>query len=100
MTIKTGPFKRVGRRVYDTLMALSVVAIAAGCATTERVPVTVARPTGDGVRLRVQPPFDSASKGSRFMTLYGTRMKNSTRSRNRVDGAWARGCGRVVSGLQ
>jgi hypothetical protein len=73
-----GPFKRLGRRAYATLMAMSVVAIAAGCATTQWVPVTQARPTGDGVRLRVLPPFDSASNGSRFVTLYHVRMEDDS----------------------
>lgn len=78
MTTKTGPFKTLGRGAYATLMAVSVVAIAAGCATTQWVPVTQARPTGDGVRLRVEPPRDSASKGTRFVTLYHARMEDDS----------------------
>ena len=78
MATKPGPFKTLGRRAYSTLMAVSMVAIAAGCATTQWVPVTQARPTGDGVRLRVEPPRDSASKGTRFVTLYRARMEDDS----------------------
>lgn len=78
MIAKTGPLKRLGRHVYATLMAMSVVSIAAGCVTTQWVPVTQARPTGEEVRLRVQPPPDSASKGSRFETLYRAQMEDDS----------------------
>ena len=78
MITRIEAFKRLGRRAYATLMAMSVVAIAAGCATTQWVPVTQARPTGDGVRLRVEPPRDSASAGTRFVTLYHARMEDDS----------------------
>ncbi|MCG6987289.1 MAG: hypothetical protein LJF06_03735 [Gemmatimonadetes bacterium] len=78
MITKSWPFKRLVRRAYATLMAMAVVAIASGCATREWVPLTQAPPMGDKVWLKVEPPSDSASAGTRYMILYHARMEDDS----------------------
>ena len=57
-------------------MALSVVAIASGCVTTQWVPLTQAPPEGDRFDLKVQS--DSTSTALRKMTLYYPRMEGDS----------------------
>jgi len=77
MITKLAALTPLGRRVYATLMAMSGIAIAAGCATTpltQWVPVTQAPPTGDRVRLRVRDSADSIQ----MLTLYYPRMEDDS----------------------